>query len=494
VRASVVVTGNGPEWPAGTPVVDWPAASRPGTHPVRPAPCSPDDVAWLVATSGSTGTPKITGGTHRSLRNRCAWAWDTFPYTRDEVAALRTPVGFVDAIAEAAVPLLAGAPLAIVPDRSVWDAREVAGVLQRHRVTRLLGTPSMLRNLLDAVPDLDTRARALRWCTASGEPFDAGLRGRLRAVLPECRLVNLYGSSEVAADVTWADVTNLPAGWPTPIGRPIANARMVVVGGDGEIVPPGTPGELVVTGDPVGPGYLAAGRLGPSGGFRAAPDGGHGYWTGDLGWLAPDGNFYFAGRRDRQVKIRGCRVELGQVEAALLRLPGVRAAAAWTDRSHGSTERICAVVTPQQGTVLAADGLLAGLRDRLPGYMVPARIVAVDALPLSANGKLDRAEAARLTASLHPAPGEEPGLSASERRLRLLWSSLLGGEMPGPDDNFFALGGDSLAANTMLAAVMRETGVLLDVADFLAEPTIRAIAARLEGAAVADWATGEHVR
>jgi amino acid adenylation domain-containing protein len=476
-RARAVLTCEIRGWAAGTPVVSLTEAARCASPPPPPVRRAPDDAAWLVATSGSTGKPRITVGTHRGLRNRCAWAWETFPYDESDVVALRTPVGFVDAIAEAAVPLLAGVPLAIVPDRGMWDARELTEVLARHRVTRLLSTPSMLQHLLHAVPDLGTVVDSLRWCSVSGEPLGTELLSRLRAALPGCRVVNLYGSSEVAGDATCAEVTGLPEGRPVPIGRPISNTRVLVADDDGELVPPGSVGELVVMGDPVGLGYVEDGKLTQSGGFRSWPDGSAGYWTGDLGWVGTDGLLYFAGRRDRLVKINGCRVELGQVEAALQGLPGVRNTVAWTDRAAGGTERICAAVVPVDGTDQSVAALSAQLRDRLPGYMVPARIAATMALPLNANGKLDRSEAARLTAQRECGTGGPPPMSGIQRHLWELWTSLLGEEPTGLDDDFFGLGGDSLAANTMLAAVMRDPGVALDVGDFLAEPTIRALAA-----------------
>jgi amino acid adenylation domain-containing protein len=488
-----VVLAEGGDWPANTVVARWPEARHPGAATGPPVRRSADDPAWLVATSGSTGAPKVTVGTHRSLRNRCAWAWQTFPYADSEVAALRTPLGFVDAISEVVVPLLAGAPLAIVPDRAAWDGRELARVLARHRVTRMLATPSMLRHLLGAVGDLRAAAGTLRWCVSSGELLDAALLAELRSALPDCRVINLYGSSEVAGDATYADVTELPPGAAVPIGRPIANTEVLVVDGDGELVPPGTAGELVVTGAPVGLGYLADGDVVSAGGFRPAPGGGSGYWTGDLGWLGQDGWYYFAGRRDRQVKIRGCRVELGQVETTLLGLSGVAQAASWTDRAADGGEYICAAAVPEPGAVLSGSVLRRQLRELLPGYMVPARIATTDAVPLNSNGKLDRAAAA-LVSGPDQEETESAEMSPAERQLWLLWRGLLPGEQVGLDDDFFALGGDSLAANSMLAAVIRDTGVQLDVGDFLAGPTIRALVVRLASGAGSPAAAGEQVR
>jgi iturin family lipopeptide synthetase A len=474
--AVAVVSDDPAGWPPALPVV---VAGDAPVYQGPPVFREPGDPAWLVATSGSTGAPKITIGTHRGLRNRCGWAWETLPYAADDVAAVRTPPGFVDAVAEIAVPLLAGVPLAIVPDRQIWDARELVSVLREHRVTRLLATPSMLRGVLDVVPDLATRARWLRTVVCSGEPFDLDLLTALRTALPGRRLINLYGSSEVAADVTWAEVTERPVTGRVPIGRPITNTTVLVVDEAGEPVPPGTVGELFVTGDPVGSGYLVDGQPVRTGGFRPGACGDPGYATGDLGWLGPDGALYFAGRRDRQVKIHGCRVELGQIEAAGREIPGVRQLAAWADGGH----RVLAAVLATPGHRVSGAEVRIALRARLPHYMVPARVVVLDALPLNANGKLDTAAVAALGGADDPAP-DVPGLPPAQRYLRLLWSKTLDGEPAATDDDFFSLGGDSLAANTMLAALARDTGVVLEIGDFLAEPTIRALAGRLTGVAV----------
>ncbi|TCO61923.1 condensation domain-containing protein [Actinocrispum wychmicini] len=481
-RPAAVLTDEIDGWAVGTrivAVVDAEQEAPPGKPAVRR---ELDDPAWLVATSGSTGPPKITVGTHRSLHNRCYWAWDAFPYTAGEVAALRTPVGFVDAIAETVVPLLAGVPLAIVPDRAVWDASELVDVMSHHRVTRLLATPSILRHLLDAYPDLASVVPTLAWLMCSGEPLDAGLLVRLRTALPGTRLVNLYGSSEVAGDATCVDVTELPATMQVPLGRPIANAGVLVVDDVGEPVPMGVVGELVVTGAPVGRGYLVDGHVTLTEGYRDS-ERGRVYRTGDLGRLGADGRFYFVGRRDRQVKVRGCRVELGQVEATMLGLPGVRQAAAWVQSGPDGAVRIDSAVVPAPGCPLVAAEVRAGLRDLVPSYMVPSRVAVVDVLPLNVNGKLDRAATGRLSARLEPDASDTSVLTLQQQYVRQIWASLLAGEVAGLDENFFALGGDSLAVNTMLATLVRDTGVSVDVGAFLGTPTIRALADRLVGVA-----------
>ncbi|MEV4315570.1 condensation domain-containing protein [Actinocrispum sp. NPDC049592] len=436
-------------------------------HPVTRVERAPGDPAWLVGTSGSTGTPKVTVGSHRGLRNRCGWERTTWPYEPGDVVAIRTPLGFVDAIAETVVPLIAGVPVVVVPEPSTWDIPGLLALLARHHVTRALVTPSLMRTILDTngcVPS------SLRMCKFSGEELEADLLDRARTALPGCRLVNLYGSAEVAGDATAVDVTDWVSAH-VPLGRPIAGTEVRVLTASGEPVPPGVIGELVVTGAPVGLGYLS--DVDNSGYSVVAGE--RAYRMGDLGRLAPDGHLYFAGRRDRQVKIRGCRVELDHVEAALRMVSGVREAVVWA-QARPAGPRLMAVVA---GTGLRADRVRDELRTSLPAYMVPSRVTVTDELAMTANGKLDRARAIA-DATRRPQLAATVLASEVERRIHAIWVEALDDETVGPADDFFAAGGDSLAANRMLAEVMRDTGTVLDLRAFLATPTIRGLAGLVE--------------
>ncbi|MEV4211212.1 condensation domain-containing protein [Micromonospora sp. NPDC049662] len=449
---------------------------------------SPDDPAWLVATSGSTGIPKVTAGTYGGLYNRCAWGSTAWPYVAGERAALRTPLGFVDTLSETLVPLLAGMPVVVVPESASWDIPALVEILARHRVTRLLVTPSLMRTILDVVDDAAVLSD-LRVCTFSGEALDADLLARVQRALPGCRLVNLYGSAEVAGDATFADITGFD-GPDVPLGRPIAGTSVLIVDQDGESVPPGGIGEVVVRGAPVGLGYLSPNRPGRGtrlmerleqvGGYQVPDSVGTGYRTGDLGWLAPDGQLRFAGRRDRQVKIRGCRVELGHVEAALRTVGGVSDAVAWAEPRVGGARLLAAVAGP--GDTAQGNAVRDSLRGVLPAYMVPSQVAVVDALAVNPNGKLDRA--AVIAAVQHRQPPTAPAAgTALERRIQRIWADFLDGEVVGPEQSFFACGGDSLAANRMLAAVMSETGALVELRRFLDVPTIRGLAAQVDAEA-----------
>ncbi|MFC9434482.1 condensation domain-containing protein [Nocardia sp. NPDC057030] len=468
---------------AGLVVISAAAVAAAPPHPGVSVPRRPEDPAWLVATPGATGEAEVVAGTHRGLLNRCAWAWAAFPYGTAEVAVVRASLGPVDVLFETLTPLLAGVPFAMLPDTS--DPRMLADWMRRYRGTRVLLTPSLMWTMLRSVPDLSEALATLRVCAFSGEPLDADLLVRVRQALPECRLVNLYGCAEVAGVATWAEVTTHPVGTNVPIGRPIGNAEVFVVDEQGELCPPGVVGELVVAGAPVGLGYLAGGNVVRSGGFRTgapAADGVGCFRTRDRGWLDATGQLVVAGRR---VTVRGCRVDLSDVEAVLRSVDGVSGAVAGMAPTPAG-DRVLAAVVPHRHQRLSGDDVRLKVQYRVPSYLVPARVVVVDALPLTARGTLDRAALIALAAAQDGESAGRTEVSPIEQRLQKIWSEVLHEELAGPDDNFFALGGDSLAANAMLTAVLREFGTELGLGRFLMQPTIRGIVDQLadNGAAV----------
>jgi amino acid adenylation domain-containing protein len=437
-----------------------------------------DDPVYVVYTSGSTGHPKGVVGVHGSLVNRCRWAWSELPFADGEVVSYRTSLGFVDAVAELFVPLLGGRPSLVVPEDVAADTTRLLALFRRERVTRVLFTPTFLAAILDAHPDLGVELPSLRVCTVSGEVLPPPLVRRFRRAAPRARLVNLYGSSEVAGDATCHEVTGEPA--PVPIGRPIAGARALVLGGDLRPLPAGEVGEIAVAGRPLARGYLGrpdltAERFVPS--TAGGAPGGRMYLTGDLGRLAPDGELEYVGRVDRQVKVRGCRVELADVEAALLEHEAVREAVV-SPAGEPPYERLVAHVVRRPGRALSRELLLGHLRSRLPAYMVPSRVLFVEGLPRTHTGKLDRRALTQHTAPVVPADLPD----AVERAIADIWSDALRVQV-GPDDDFFALGGDSLAANAIVVQVTRRFSTEVRLRDLVDRPTVRGFAAMVKGGA-----------
>jgi amino acid adenylation domain-containing protein len=457
------------ELPADVPRVHRDAASRP----------RPDDLACLIYTSGSTGRPKGVMAEHRGIHNRLAWMWRTHPFEPGEVLALKTAPSFVDSIWETFGPLLAGVPSVIVSGDDARDPSRLVDILARHGVTRLLVVPSLLRAILDSGREIGLELPRLRRWYSSGEVLPPTLAARFAEFVPDGELFNLYGSSEIAGDVTAGRVEPSSRSSSVTIGRPIDNTQIHILGPDGSPVPVGVPGRIYAAGANVARGYharpsLTAASFVPDPFSSAA--GARMYDTGDRGRWRRDGTIEFLGRRDHQVKVRGLRVELGHVERALADHPDVRqVAVVRSDRSDAGGHLVAFVA----GDVDASD-LRAHAGAHLTDVMVPALFVVLDELPLTPNGKVDRtALAGRDTTAVSDSAFVEPATDA-ERRMAESWSELLAIDRIGAEDHFFDLGGHSLLATRLVSAVRRRFGVEMPLAMVFERPTLRDLAAGLE--------------
>ncbi|HWM02242.1 MAG TPA: amino acid adenylation domain-containing protein, partial [Actinophytocola sp.] len=412
--------------------VDTPA----GAGPVRTA--RPHNAAYVIYTSGSTGRPKGVVNTHAGIVNRLDWMQAALRIGPDDTVLHKTPIGFDVSVWEIFWPLTVGARLVLARPGGHRDPGYLREVIGRHRVTTVHFVPSMLDAFLAGDgPDPST----LRRIVCSGEELPADLARRCVAALSGAELHNLYGPTEAAVDVTaWhATPAALAAVSRVPIGAPIHNVTTHVLDARLRPVPVGVAGQLYLGGVQVARGYHARPAL-TARRFVADPfgrPGGRLYATGDLARWRPNGTMEFLGRDDDQVKLRGLRIEPGEVAAVLREQPGVTAAA---------------VVVRDQRLVAYVVGEVDGdpreaLRRVLPEYMVPAAFVTLDALPLSPNGKLDRAA---LPAPTVTATGAAPE-TVTQQVVAAVWQDVLGVENVGQDDDFFDLGGHSLLAITVLA-------------------------------------------
>ncbi|HSF43790.1 MAG TPA: amino acid adenylation domain-containing protein [Thermoanaerobaculia bacterium] len=428
-------------------------------------------LAYTIYTSGSTGRPKGAMVSHRSICNRLLWMQDAYRLTAADTVLQKTPFSFDVSVWEFFWPLLAGARLAVARPGGHRDGAYLVDVIAREKVTVLHFVPSMLQAFLDE-PDLD-RCRSLRKVVVSGEALGAPLAERLFARLP-VDLENLYGPTEAAVDVTVWGCRPDSVRVPVPIGRPIANTAIHVLDPGGRPAPVGVPGELHIGGVNVGRGYLERPDLTAE---RFVPDpfgepGARLYRTGDLARFAADGAVEFLGRLDHQVKIRGFRIELGEIEAALAEQAGVREAAVLAHE-----DRLVAYVAGDA----AVDALGPALSERLPDYMVPATFVKLAALPLNANGKVDR--------KALPAPERQTSAEAYraprtpvEEVLAGIWAELLRLERVGANDHFFDLGGHSLLATRVMSRLRSALGVEMPLRDLFEAPRLADLAARVEAA------------
>jgi amino acid adenylation domain-containing protein len=350
-----------------------------------------DALAYVIFTSGSTGRPKGVGVSHRAIANRLVWMQETFPLTAQDRVLHKTPFSFDVSVWELFWPLLTGAGMVVADDERHRDFDHLASLAASTGVTTVHFVPSMLAMFLDE-PGAAARLRSVRRVVCSGEALTADLVDRCLAALPGAQLHNLYGPTEAAVDVSWHPCRGGEA--VVPIGRPVANTRLEVLDEHGARVPAGEPGELCIGGVQLARGYLnrpglTAERFVPD--PYAARPGERLYRTGDLARWRPDGTVEYLGRLDHQVKIRGVRIEPGEVEAALRRHPAVAAAAVLPWRQPGGEVRLAGYLVPAPGAAApTAARLREFLRDELPDALVPARFVALPALPLTPSGKLDR--------------------------------------------------------------------------------------------------------
>ncbi|WP_201769698.1 non-ribosomal peptide synthetase [Amycolatopsis orientalis] len=449
---------------AGTAVAVVPAAAA--SFPPLPAAAmpDPDESAYVIFTSGSTGEPKGVEITHRSALNTIDDLNARFGVGRDDRVLAVSALDFDLSVYDVFGLLSVGGSVVTIDEDDRRDARRWHELVTGHGVTIWNTVPALLDMLLVVAPSVPS----LRLVLVSGDWVGLDLPGRAA----DLRFVALGGATEASIWSNFTEVTEVDPEWRSiPYGKPLRNQAFRVVDELGRDCPDWVPGELWIGGAGVARGYrgapdLTADRFVEVGGTRW-------YRTGDLGRYWPDGTLEFLGRRDQQVKIRGHRIELGEIEAALLEAPGVTQAVAAV-HGTGADRRLVAAVT---GTS-EVDSVLADAATRLPSHMVPERLVPVDRIPLSANGKLDRAAVAALAA---PAPVEvmEEPRGEWEPAVAGLWRELLGLETVGRRQNFFTLGGDSLRATRMLETVRQRYDVVLPLRSLFAEPTVEGVAREL---------------
>jgi len=457
----------------------------PGDAPSPGGEAGPENLAYVLYTSGSTGTPKGVGVEHRSLASYLAFIDRVLFGDAVRICPWLSALTFDASWKQVLAPLTRGGAVWGLGGGGELDPAALLASLAGRRGVALNGTPSLWKAVLDeveragAAPSLAGVSRLL----LGGERLSRELFARSAAALPAAEIWNLYGPTETTAN---SAVARLAAGGLVTIGRPIAGTRIQLLDAGLQPVPAGVAGELYVAGAGVARGYLGrpdltAARFLPDP-FAALP-GGRLYRTGDLGRLTPAGEIEYLGRTDHQVKVRGFRIELEEIEARLALHPAVREAAvlAETAPGDGSATRLVAYVVPDGRQGLSADALRAALREMLPEYMVPAAFVSLPRLPLLPGGKVDRGALQRSGSAL---VSERPFVAprtATERRLAEIWAEVLGRESVGVEDDFFELGGHSIQS-IQITHRARSAGFALSPRDLLQQPTIAALAALADAA------------
>jgi amino acid adenylation domain-containing protein len=437
-----------------------------------------DNLAYVIYTSGSTGRPKGVMISHRGLVNYLRWCVNAYDVAGGDGAPVHSSIGFDLTVTSLFAPLLAG--------RSVWLSEGEGGEALlsatggRRGYSFLKLTPSHL-DLLNQALEGESVAGLTSVLILGGEPLHGESLKRWRQHSPATRIFNEYGPTEA---VVGCCVYEVPPGadlsGDIPVGRPIANAQLYVLDENLNPLPPGLTGELYIGGVGLARGYLnrpvATAREFIPHPFSREP-GARLYRTGDRARYSPDGVIEFLGRFDGQVKLRGYRVELGEIEAVLREHPAIREAVVTAGENARGSRRLAAYFVPADADVPAPAELRRHLQEKLPEYMVPSAFVALGEIPLTANGKADRKALGRAefdgpeTAEGFVAPRTE-----TEKRLAEIWSQVLDVRRVGVCDNFFALGGHSLLAMQIISRTRDAFGVELPLPILLKSPTVEKLA------------------
>ena len=467
-RLAIATQAGAAALPPDIEVID--PARSPSAEPRTPGnPRQATSRAYVMFTSGSTGIPKGVEITDRSIA-RLVRMQNFAEFGPDDACILASNLAFDAATLEIWAPLLNGGRVFIPDEGTVYDPQELAAAIERQGITAGFFNVSVFRSMIEANPNA---LRAMHTILVGGEAVPAALVRQAADVLDFRVLVNGYGPTE---NTTFSCCHRLSAppepGRPFPIGRPIANSTVMVVGEGLVELPVGAVGEIIVGGAGLARGYIGAPDL-TAERFVTGPDGRRWYRTGDLGRWLPNGDLEYVGRRDDQVKIRGFRVELGEVEAALSACPGVRAAVAMALPGPAGLRLIGFAEGDGDGTALRRR-----LAETVPDYMVPARVIVMPAFPLTANAKVDRRALAAAAArpAANPAPAADPAATPAHRQLSRLWCDILGIDHVGLHDNFFDLGGDSKSLVLLTERARRAFKNDIRVVDVMAHPTVAELA------------------
>ncbi|WP_181438660.1 non-ribosomal peptide synthetase [Paenibacillus sambharensis] len=431
----------------------------------------PLSLAYVIFTSGSTGLPKGVCVNHRSAVNRIEWMQRSFPLGQDDVILHKTPATFDVSVWEMFWWLIAGCRVALLPPNEEANPETIIEVIERNSVTTMHFVPSMLNAFLDYVESTGSAARlkSLRRVFCSGEALSPNHVQKFYALFGSVKLVNLYGPTEATVDVSCHIAES--GDNPVPIGKPIDNIRLYIVDALHNQRPVGMVGELCIAGVGVSDGYINdASRTAER--FLSIPSLGEDnvYMTGDLARLRHDQTIEYLGRNDRQVKVRGFRIELGEIETALTSRDYIHDAIVLGNEESDGILHLYAYVILADSTV-SNQTIVSDLSKLVPKYMIPDKVIAVESMPLTPNGKVDKAALLALRLEREDQVKVLPS-TADEVTMAQIWESVLGISEVGVTDNFFALGGNSINFVSVLA-LANEKGMNITFQQLFKHPTIR---------------------
>jgi tyrocidine synthetase-3 len=435
----------------------------------------PSDLAYIIYTSGSTGKPKGVMIEHRNVVRLLFNDKFQFAFGETDVWTLFHSFCFDFSVWEMYGALLYGGKLIVIPKEAAMDTRQFLRILKTEKVTVLNQTPSAFYSLASEDMSANAGLSALRYVIFGGEALKPHMLKTFKEKYPDIKLINMYGITETTVHVTFKEIMLSDTEKSVSnVGRPIPTLKVYITDRNMNLLPVGVPGEICVGGAGVGRGYLNNEQLTREK-FVRLPEYGEGllYRSGDLGRLLPDGDIEYLGRIDSQVKIRGFRIELGEIDRALIGYPEVNEGLTAVYETGSGEKKLCAYY--KSDTELSASGLKAYLSGKLPGYMIPAYFIRVDAFPLNKNGKIDRAALPKPGEALDSIREIVKPRNVTEELLAQTWSEVLELQQVGIDDNFFELGGDSLSSLKVVTMLK----LRINLIDFYTNPTIRLLSERI---------------
>ncbi|WP_181009454.1 non-ribosomal peptide synthetase [Streptomyces sp. SM11] len=430
-----------------------------------------ENISYFLYTSGSTGVPKGVIGTQLAYAARLTWQPLRYPVAQPDVRLCQGWLSFHDGGCEILAGLIAGARLIVADEAEARDVGSLVGLIENNPIGQVTAVPTAINALIDASPEA---VRSVPRWISSGEPMTPTLLRRLRAVAPDAEIVNNYGATELSGGVVRGPMHRHGL----HLGTPVDGARVLVLDRHLNLCPPGVPGEVYAAGHQVARGYwrrpgLSAARFLPD--LYGDTPGTLLYRTGDRARWSRDGRLLFDGRTDHQVKLRGIRVELGEIEAALRLAPEVALAAARTHRENDSTQLVGYVTLADRST--DRDAALASVREHLsrelPVYLHPSVLTVLDTMPLTGSGKVNRP--ALPLPDLRTSGTRQPPRGATEEAVAALFADVLGATDIGREDGFFALGGDSIIS-VQLASRARAKGLAITAQMVFENPTVAELA------------------
>ncbi|GAB3257949.1 non-ribosomal peptide synthetase/type I polyketide synthase [Kineosporia babensis] len=495
--AGLIVVGSAPSPLSGAPVRTLDELVRPGPGLDEPVGLAePDSAAYVVQTSGSSGTPKAVQVSHRNLAAVTA-AWrqeyrlDSDVRTHLQLAGFPFDV-FTGDLARA---LSTGGTLVLADRDLLFDPARLLDTVEAHGVHAAEFVPAVVRGLIEHCERTGRRLAGLRLVVVGSDVWTVGEYRKLQELCgPGTRLVNSYGLSEATIDSTYFEgsVEGLPATQTVPIGRPFPNSAVYVLDRHRQVVPPGVVGELWVGGSGVAGGYVGDTR--PADGRFVQHPAGRFYRTGDSARWSTRGELELTGRTDSQVKIRGHRIEPGEIETQLTDWPPVSRAAVGLRPGPGGEQVLCAYLVLAEGRTLERRALRSHLSAHLPTFMIPALVLELPQLPLSANGKVDLGALAAHPGAgpwSGPAPGDDPPATLYEQETARHWAALLDCGECGRGEDFFELGGNSIRLIELIYLLQSDFGVQLPVSELFRVSTLEGMAQALEQAVTGQAGLGE---